>query len=165
MISEEIVTKTWQRIATMTPLEAPLLIQQMQAEQPLVLSFLTQLDDMPFDQNERGIVMYVGTVVWQIMRQSERRLRKVTGNKLRKAEDANLAWIERMETAREADFVGSTQLLLATYPEPEVLRYIIEAIMEESDDPDDIPIRDEYTGLAFLHLKILLDAFIASLAP
>ena len=55
--------------------------------------------------------------------------------------------------------------MIATYPEPEVLRYIVEAIMEEEDyDPDDPPIRDEYRGLAFAHLKTVLDAFISSLA-
>ncbi len=31
------------------------------------------------------------------------------------------------------------------------------------DVPDLIPIRDEYRGIAFVHLKILLDAFIDSL--
>jgi hypothetical protein len=37
--------------------------------------------------------------------------------------------------------------------------------MEEEDyDPDDLPIRDEYRGLAFVYLKTVLDAFIGSLA-
>jgi len=165
MISEEIVTQTWQKIGQTTEYEAPLIVQQMQEEQPVALSFLISLDDMPFNQNEREIIMYLGLIVWQIMRQSERPLRKVTRNKLRRAEEANIEWLERMETAKEADFFGSIQVMLATYPEPEVLRYILEAIMEESEDPDDILVRDEYTGLAFLHLKILLDAFVASLAP
>jgi hypothetical protein len=41
----------------------------------------------------------------------------------------------------------------------------MEALMEEEDrDPDDPLIRDEYRGLAFVHLKTVLDAFIASLA-
>jgi len=56
--------------------------------------------------------------------------------------------------------------MIATYPEPEVLRYIVEAIMEEEEDydPDDPPIRDEYRGLAFAHLKTVLDALTSSLA-
>jgi hypothetical protein len=45
--------------------------------------------------------------------------------------------------------------MLKNYPEPEVLRYILEAIMEEAEyEPDDPPIRDEYRGMAFVHLKI-----------
>jgi len=152
-------------MATTSSYDAPAIIQQMQEEQPVAFGFLVNLDDMPFNLNEREIVLYVGVAVWQMMRQSERKLRKATGNKFRKAEDANVEWLEKMSVASEVDFYAATQLMLVDYPEPEVLGYIIEAIMEESEDPDDIPIRDEYTGLAFLHLKILLDAFIASLAP
>jgi hypothetical protein len=163
MISEEVVTKTWEKMAQATEYDAQLIIAKMSEEQPLALGFLINLDDMPFNQNEREIVLYVGVTVWRMMLQSERRLRKVTGNKLRRAEDANLEWLERMETANSADFYAATQLLLLNYPESNVLRYIIEAIMEEDEDPDNIPVRDEFIGLAFLHLKILLDAFIASL--
>jgi hypothetical protein len=36
--------------------------------------------------------------------------------------------------------------------------------MEEVNDPDDPSIREECIGLAFIHLKTLLDAFVASLA-
>ena len=54
--------------------------------------------------------------------------------------------------------------LLEGYPEMEVLRYIVDTIMdEESYSSDDLPIRDEYRGLAFLYLKSVLDAFVRSL--
>jgi hypothetical protein len=92
-------------------------------------------------------------------------LRKVTEERLDQAEEANLAFLERFSNSPEADFESAIQEMLDTYPEPEVLRYIVEAINEEEDyDPDDPPIRDEYRGLAFVYLKTVLDAFISSLA-
>jgi hypothetical protein len=64
-----------------------------------------------------------------------------------------------------ADFVSATMALLEAYPEPEVLRYVVEAIVDEENyAADGPPIRGEYRGLAFLHLKIVLDAFVDSLA-
>ena len=63
----------------------------------------------------------------------------------------------------DADFVSATQSMLEKYPEPEVFRYVVEAIMEKDDDPADPPLRDESRGLAFLYLKIVLDAFVSSL--
>jgi hypothetical protein len=164
-ISAEIVTQTWQRMA-LAPISAtPYLVEEMTREQPLVLSFLLALDDFPFNAHEREIIFYVGMVVWRIMKQSKRPLHKVTRKKLRKAEEANYDFLELLMSDTEADFVSATQTMIEKCPEPEVLRYIVEAIMEEKEyEPDDPPIRDEYRGLAFVHLKIVLDALVDSLA-
>ena len=165
MIPAEIVTETWQRMSQLDVAEAPILVEQMQQEQPAILAHLTVLDDFPFNPHEKGLIFYLGTVVWQIMKQSQRRLRKVTLRKLEKADAAAYEALEMMISDSEADFVSATVAMIENYPEPEVLRYIVEAIMDENEyDPDDPPIRDEYRGLAFIHLKIALDAMIASLA-
>jgi hypothetical protein len=165
MISAETVTQTWQRLSQTDPLDAPQLVEQMTEEQPLAVSFLLSLEDFPFDAHEREIIFYLGMVVWQMMSQSERRLNKVTRRKLSKAEEANYDFMELLSTDTEADFASATMTMLKKYPEPEVLRYIVEALMEEEEyEPDDKPIRDEYRRLAFIHLKIVLDAFVDSLA-
>lgn len=164
-ISAETVTQTWQRIAQTSVSEAPQMVEQMTEEQPLILSFLLSLDGFPFNAHEREIIFYIGMVTWQIMKQSKRRLNKVTRRKLRKAEQANYDLLELLASDTEADFVSATQTMLDNHPEPEVLRYIVEAIMEEEEyEPDDPPIREEYRGLAFVHLKIALDALVDSLA-
>ena len=165
MISAETVTRVWQDMARASLDEVPHLLNQMQAEQPVVLVYLLAVDDSIFNEHERELIFYLGMVVWQMMKQSKRRLRKVTHKKLMQAEEANYDLLERISVSPEADFESVTETMLATYPEPEVFRYIVEAIMEEEDyDPDDPPIREEYRGLAFVHLKTVLDAFIGSLA-
>jgi hypothetical protein len=165
MISAETVTQVWQQMAVTPISEVPELIQEMKEEQPVVLVYLLSLEDLPFTQHEHQIVFYIGIVVWQMMKQSNRRLHKVTHKKLTRAEEENYDFLELLASDTDADFMSATQSMLEKHPEPEVLRYIVEAIMEEEDrDPDDPPIRDEYTGLAFVHLKILLEAFVDSLA-
>ena len=164
MISSQVVTQTWQRMSQTPVDQAPELVDQMKAEQPVVLSYLLHEEDFPFNEYERELIFYIGMVVWQIMKQSEQQLYKVTRKKLRKAEELNVGFLEDLASSSEGDFIRSVQQLLRTYAEPEVLRYILEAIMEE-DEPEEPGIRDEYKGLAFVHLKILLDAFISSLAP
>ena len=57
-----------------------------------------------------------------------------------------------------------SKYLVETHPEPEVFRYMLEAIME-ADPPDEPGFSEENKGLAFLHLKIVLDAFVSSLPP
>jgi hypothetical protein len=165
MISAEIVTETWRRMSQTRMSQAPQVVQQMKKEQPVVVSYLFSLIDSPFNDHERKLVAYIGIVVWQIMTQSEKRLLKVTRRKLRKAEEANAAELEMLASDTDADFVSATMAMLESYPEPEVLRYVVEAIVaDEHYGPDDAPIREQYQGLAFAHLKIVLDAFVDSLA-
>jgi hypothetical protein len=166
-ISAETVTQTWQRMAQ-TPLhEAPRFVDQLRKEQPVICGYLLSLDSPPFIQHEGGIIFYLGVVVWQIMKQSKRQLCKVTRRGLERAEKVNYDFLERITSDTEADFVSATQSLLERYPEPEVLRFIVEAIMEEEEDrdPEDPPLREECRGLAFVHLKTVLDALGDSLGP
>jgi hypothetical protein len=165
MISAETVTRVWQDMARVSADEAPRFVNQMQEEQPVVLVYLSAVGDALFNPHEQEIIFYLGMVVWQMMKQSQRRLRKVTEERLEQAEEANFNFLERLSASPEADFESAIQTMMATYPEPEVLRYIVEAIMEEEDyTPEDPPIREEYRGLAFVYLKTVLDAFISSLA-
>lgn len=161
MISHEAVTETWQRIAQSSVEDAQRYAYQMSVEQPVLQRYLLELDDLPFNRNETEIIHYVGLVTWQIMKHGRRPLRGVTVKRLQRAERANGAFLEMLASDTEADFVSATLGMLENYPEPEVLRYIVEAIMEEDEeDPEEIPIRDEYRGLAFLHLKVMLDAMV-----
>jgi multidrug efflux pump subunit AcrB len=163
MITSKIVTQTWQRMSQASVERAPKLVEQMKDEQPVVLSFLLHLDDLPFNQYEQELLFYIGLVVWQIMKQSEQQLYKVTGKKLRKAEELNVEILERLASSGESEFMESAQLLIRTHAEPEVLRYIVEAIMEEAEEEPGF--QEANKGLAFIHLKILLDAFVNSLRP
>lgn len=165
MISAETVTRVWQDMARASLDKVPHLVNQMRVEQPVILVYLLAVDDSIFNQHERELIFYLGMVVWQMMKQSKRRLRKVTEKRLEQAEKANFDFLERLSGSPEADFESATLTMLATYPEPEVFRYIVEAVMEEEDyDPEDPPIREEYRGLAVMYLKTVLDAFISSLA-
>jgi len=165
MISAETVTQVWQDMARASLDKVPHLINRMRTEQPVVLAYLLAVGDALFNQHERELIFYLGMVVWQMMKQSKRRLRKVTEERLEQAEEANYDFLERLSASLEADFESATEAMITTYPEPEVLRYIFEAIMEEEDyDPDDPPIREEYRGLAVVYLKTVLDVFISSLA-
>ena len=165
MILAETVTQTWQRMTAMPDDQARQLVQQMSVEQPVILAFLLAMSDQPpFDEHEGQLSFYVGLVIWQIMKQSPKRLRKVAQTQLKQAEQANEEFLGLLATDTEADFFSSTKKMLETYPEPEVLGYILEVLLDEVDyAPDDLPIREENRGQAFLHLKIILDAFISSI--
>ncbi|HDQ71265.1 MAG TPA: hypothetical protein ENN19_04105 [Chloroflexi bacterium] len=163
MISEKTVADTWQRMSQTSIHQISQLVNQMRVEQPVVMSYLLNLDDFPFTQHERELIFYIGMVAWQMMKRGKKQLYQVTAERLREAEDFNIAILDRLSTTKENRLIEITQIILQEYSEPEVLHYIVEAIMEK--DIEEPGFRDEYTGLAFVHLKIILDALIASLAP
>jgi hypothetical protein len=218
IISYETVHETWQRMAE-TPTEGvQTLVDQMEREQPALMVYLLTLDDFPFNQNEKEIIFYIGTVLWQILKQGEAGLSPITPEILNKSEEDNYQFLELLSNDTEADFMSATQAMIDSYGEPEVLRYLVEALMEgeedyefeeedqdisedllaeefgeegngfeglleevEEDDieveiiyeaeedeeegeyeGDDMDIRPELRGLAFVHLKTALDALIGS---
>jgi hypothetical protein len=165
MISAETVTRTWQRIAALSERQAARLAEQMAKKQPLVMVYLLAVTDGPFisdDEQER--ILYIGAVVWQIVKSGSRRLRKVTEAALDEAERANEALLELMAGDTDADFWHATRTMLERYPEPEVLRYVVEALHGEAgEDPDEPPMSPEAQGLAFIHLKTVLDALIQAM--
>ncbi len=162
MISEETVTQTWQRVAGSSPQQVQRYMNQMSQEQPAILAYLLTLDGDPFNRNEMGYILFIAVVVWQAMKQAPQGLGSVSIQAVEQADEANLAFLERFLPASEWDFEAAIAKMLAEYPEPEVLRYIIEALMEEDEEE---PFRDEYRGLALICLKTVLDALIASPAP
>ncbi len=163
MISAEIVAQTWMRTAKASERDGAKLVGQMADEQPAVLSYLTGLQDLPFNDCEHELVFYIGMVLWQIMKQSDMQLYEVTPGKLRMADESNSEFRGQLMLDNDGEFIGTAQSLTTEHPEPEVIRYIVEAIKESM--PDEPGIRPINKSLAYIHLKILVDAFVSCLAP
>ena len=162
-VSAKIVEQTWQRVAQMAPSDVPMLVDQMGREQPYIMVYLLATADAEFEPHEGETLFYVGLVTWQMMKQSSGQLQQVGEQVLDKAEAANFEFLEQFAKEENGDLEVATRAMLETYPEPEVFRYVVEAIMEEEESGDP-PMSDEWRGLAFVYLKTVLDAMIASLA-
>jgi hypothetical protein len=164
MISAETVTRTLERISAMNPAQVQVMVNEMSKEQPFILAYLLATsENEAFDEGETETFIHAGVVIWQLMRQNPNGTRSITERRLKKAEKANEALLEKMASDSEGDFISAAEATVVNSPEPEVLRYITEALMEDEEgNPDNPPISEEHLGAAFLHLKIVLDAFIGS---
>lgn len=68
---------------------------------------------------------------------------------------------------RQDDYDGvyssAAESIALKYPEPDISRYIVQSLFEDDEEnPDDPSFSEEHVGAAFLHLKIVLDAFNAT---
>ncbi len=156
-IPADIVEKTWKRVASLSPRRAPALIERMSKEQPVILAYLLAVDHDLFNDDERQLLLYLGVVVWQIMLQGSQSLPMVTEDRLDAAEASNVKMAEYLERESEEGFLEATRIIIENYGQPEVLRYVVEAIMEEPEEG--CVIREESKGIMLLNLKTVIDCF------
>lgn len=159
-IPAEVVDRTWEEFADATPEEATRTIQRMAAEQPAVLAYLMEPAD-ELNEDEKQVLLYVGTVVWRIFLGAGIRLKQVSDTLLLKIEEAQTQRLQGLADAPEVILTEEALGRISQSPQPEVLRYITEAIMEDEEESD-AEIRDEMKGLLFLYLTTVLEAFCRS---
>lgn len=159
-MSQEIVEKTWQRISGLEDEETSLLRDKMEQEQPGVLAYLMAAGDDLLNQDERELLLYLGTVVWQIMLQGTRSLRRVAIPQLESAENKNFSTLDDLSGESPGDLIAGIEEMITDYNQPEVLKYLVEALMEDEDE--DIDITEDSKGLMLIYLKTVIDCFDAA---
>jgi hypothetical protein len=157
-VTDALVAEVWQDMAVMSASQIPGLIDQMQDEQPALLAFLLALEGDELPQEEFEVILYLGIAVWQMMKRGHPRLMHVSIKKLEQENEENIQTLKFMEQDTTSDFLSATREILDSYPEPAVLGYIVEALMETN--PENVELSTATIGIAFLHLKTMLDALI-----
>lgn len=156
-ISADVVEKTWEKMAGMSAQEGPKLINRMTKEQPLILAYLMAAGGDILNRDERELLLYLGVTIWQIMLQGDTPLSEITDEILDEVEESNMKMLEYLEGEPETDFIDTVEKMIGSYPQPEVLRYVVEALMEVQEEG--ALIRDENTGLMMIYLKTVIDCF------
>lgn len=156
-ISSEIVEETYKKIGGMPPQEAPKMVNRMSKQQPLVLAYLMATGHDILNQDERELLLYLGIVVWQIMNQGTKSLPEITEKILDKTEDSNMKMLEYLDDESESGFIDTLEKIINNYNQPEVLRYVVEALVEEPNEES--MVRDENIGIMMIFLKTVIDSF------
>jgi hypothetical protein len=154
-ISAETVEKTFTRMWEMSEPDAMRLSYVMQKEQPLLVAYLAAVDEGILNQEERELLFYLGTVLWQVMAAGGESLPKLTEKQLLDCEKRNMRIGESLKHADNMKFAGVVKQILKECRQYEVLRYTIAALMDESGE--DNTVRDENLGIIMLDLKTVLD--------
>jgi len=157
-ISSDIVEKTWKKMGQMSsPQEAQKMITLMSKKQPIILAYLMACGSDIFNQDERELLLYLGVVVWQIMSQGSTPLPKIKEKTLDKTENLNMKMIEYLKGESDTGFIDTAKTIINNYSQPEVLKYVIEALMEETEEG--CLIREENKGIMAIYLKTIIDCF------
>jgi len=152
-ISEKFVEKTWQEVAGFSTNREIKEMQKMGKNQPDLLAFLMALiEDM--DPEVRELAIYIAFVVYRIFEGSQNKIKKITSKEIIDCYEYNEDLIGKLEGADEKfiDRIAGIQIS----KQPYVMKYVVEALMEGSEDDDD-DLTDEDKGFLFLLLKTVVD--------
>lgn len=156
-IETVMVERTWEEMNYLTIDESMTLVNKMAKEHPAVVAYLMTAGDNLLSEDERDLLIYLGMVVWQIVKKLSGDIPQITTDHLERAETQNIQMLEYLEGESEEDFMSTIQVLIESYNQPEILRYVVEAIIE--DDEDSFAIGDEAKGVMLLCIKTVIDAF------
>ncbi|MBN2090483.1 hypothetical protein JW964_12790 [candidate division KSB1 bacterium] len=154
-ISARIVEKIRIEMSQSMPVEIPEIIEQFADDQPLILAFLMSAYDDILNQVELEALLYLGVAVWKMMRHGRKIPAMVTEKRLDEVEATNLKMLEYLDGESERDFENTVRMIIDNYNQVEVLRFVIEELMEESEDDEDF--RDENIGIMMIALKTVID--------
>jgi hypothetical protein len=153
-ISEKIVEKTWQEVASYSPIQANKEMQEMGKNQPEILAFLMALtEDLELEVKELAI--YISFVVYRIFEGSRNKIKKITSKEIIDCYEYNKDLMGRLEGAHEK-FLDRTARVQVS-KQPYVMKYVVDALMEESEEGDSVELTDEDRGVLFLLLKTEVD--------
>lgn len=127
------------------------LIDQLAAEQALILAYLLAMGEGDFDQDEKEILLFYGAGIWKMMSHSSTPLPTVSEDTLEKIEGNNMAMLEYLAVESDEGFLSFSKQLLADYSQPAILGFVIESVMEDE------AIRDENKGMMLIFLKVVID--------
>ena len=154
-ISGKIIDRTWKQTNEATEEEGQRLLDVMARQQPFVVAYLMAVEETLMGEEDRGQLILIGLILWQVVSAEKPDLRPITMDDLEAAETRNLKFLEEMEAGSEMDHMAGLQNLLATYNQVPLFTVVIEALMGGNEEESELA--GENIGLALLHLKSVLD--------
>jgi hypothetical protein len=153
----DLIEKTCEKMWRMSEKEAYRLTFDLEHQQPVLLAYLAAVDTELLNQDEREILFFNASLIWQIMLAANKNLPKISEDLLLACEAENLKLGESLKKADNVKFAGVIKSILKDYGQPELFRYVVAALLTEEEE-DDL-VRDENLGIIMLDLKTVIDCF------
>ncbi len=154
-IPSETIDEIWGRISESTPDEVKTLFEGMQREQPALAAYLTFGDEDIMESEEKGSLLFLGLIIWEILSNRRATLNEVTSAELEAAEDANFEFLEGLAEDSEISYTKAVTKMVVGYNQMPLLGAVVEALMEDYQETPELA--GDNVGLALLHLKTVID--------
>lgn len=134
LVTQQVMDETWPAMAQAPPVAVLKMQREWQKAQKHLASFVTAAS-LRLEEHAAGLALYIHLVTYQAFLRSGARFRKISRDTVERAARETTAHIDALR-AQPAPLHS----LPAAFPttEPVVLAYVIEALVEPSDDPEEL---------------------------
>ncbi len=155
-ITAGVVEATWRDVASFSDNRGRSETARAQREQPDLLVFMLATTEH-LSSPVHALAFYVFLVIWQIFRRStSTRIPRIKARAIERQFEQNEQSLSRLEGVHTRFLERAAAAQVSQ--QPAVFRYMVEAIMEAPDDPDDpVEMTEEESGTLFLVLKTVID--------
>ncbi len=154
-IPEDLVERTWQEVATFSPLTAEREMNRTAGRQKQLIAFIAgYTQDLRQPAAELAFYMFF-TIYRMFLKSAGGRIRKIRGREIETCLDQNESLLERLDGAHEK-FVERVAKVESSR-QPWVMKYLVETLIEAPEGEDPVDLTEEETGVLFLVLKTVID--------
>jgi len=152
----EVFEKNWRIIDQMADEELELLINDMGEEQPTMLTYLLNVGEDSFNQDERETLFFLGVVIWKTMRDYGI-VPLVTETVIDSVENLNMEMLSYLEGEPEENFMSTVSMIMESYSQSEMLVFVATMLVDEAKENPGL--RSDNLGIIMTYLKITIDCF------
>ncbi|NQT56359.1 MAG: hypothetical protein HQ551_09040 [Desulfobacteraceae bacterium] len=154
LIPEGLVEETWQEFADFSPVRAQKETIKVSKNQPNLLTFMIEFtQDLDLEVRELAIYMFY-VVCRMFQKSSTKKIKRISPEEIINCYEKNEHLMESLEGAHDKFLERIAGVQLAG--QPYVMKYVVEAIMEDSEE-DPVELTEEDIGYLFLLLKTVVD--------
>jgi hypothetical protein len=153
-IPEEIVEETLREVAGFSLDRAKKETMTIGNKQPERLAFVTE-SSQEMGQGVRELASYMFVVVYRMFQESHGKIQKISSKQIIECYENNEGLMETLEGAHER-FIDRIACL-QTSRQPCVVKYVVDALMEDDGGEEAEVLTDEQKNLLYLRFNIVID--------
>lgn len=154
-ISEKMVEQTWQEVASFTPDRANKEMTKLSENQPDLVGFILEFTKL-LDQEVIQLAVYMFFTVFQMFQKSfAKKIKPISSKETIRCYESNENLMESLEGVQDKFLDRIARIQISA--QPYVIKYVVDALTEASEDEDPVELNEEDKSLLFLLLKTVID--------
>jgi hypothetical protein len=149
------IDASWQRMDQLDIEDAPSLIDKIGKEQPFMLTYLMATGSDILNQHERKTLLFMSVMIWYIVSENIIQSPKMPLALFEEKEAINISMLEYLAGESETDFMDTVEKIMTNYHQAELLRYVIENLLEQAENQEELS--EENIGMIVIYLKTIID--------
>jgi len=156
VVAADVVESSWKEVGSFSPGAAQRESGRVQREQPHLATYvLASTESLSPGAHELGFYIFI--VILRAFRSAHGKIRRITAGAVERTAEEIENTFSKLEGAHEAFLERAADVLGSR--EPYLFKYVVEALMEAPEDPDDpVELTEEERGTLFLVLATALEA-------